>query len=373
MSDYIHFDVKDFVLDESFCAWVIKDLEADSMFWEKFVRDHPLKAETIRLARELVEEVHKAHDDLTDEELRMELGRLSQARLEREAGSVFSKPSMDWKRIGGVAAAIGFIGLMGILFYSIRGNRSETADRSSAYHLRTGLKSNSLKEIVNNQAEPQWTELPDGSRIQLHRGSRISFSESMSGSQRDVYLSGEAFFEVKKDPGRPFVVYANELVTKVLGTSFTIQAFEGQKEVKVAVRTGKVSVFVVKDKDQAVERMADGKAELVLTPNQEVVFNRNEQRMKRSLIATPQPVNAENLSDQLLEFDNTPVNKVFGELERIYEVSIVYDAELLSGCALTAQLANEPMYEKLDLICKAIEARYEVIDGQIVIYGKKCQ
>ncbi len=66
---------------------------------------------------------------------------------------------------------------------------------------------------------------------------------SIVATNRDVYLSGEAFFEVTKNPDRPFRVFANEIVTKVLGTSFTVRSFENDTTIQVIVRTGKVTVY----------------------------------------------------------------------------------------------------------------------------------
>ena len=71
-------------------------------------------------------------------------------------------------------------------------------------------------------------------------------------------MKGKAFFDIARDTSQPFVVYANETITKVLGTSFTIKAFEGEKDVEVSVKTGKVAVYanvsslpkkIIKEKD----------------------------------------------------------------------------------------------------------------------------
>ena len=71
-------------------------------------------------------------------------------------------------------------------------------------------------------------------------------------------------------------------------------------------------------------------------------------------------------------YDEAPLEKVFGQLSKTYGVSIVYDAELLEKCTVTANLLNETFYTKLELICKAIGARYEIIDGQVVIQSSEC-
>ncbi len=85
--------------------------------------------------------------------------------------------------------------------------------------------------------------LPDGSSVELAAGSRISYPNDFgSGNSRDIYLSGEAFFKIARNSGQPFRVFANEIVTKVLGTSFSVRSYEKDTTISVTVRTGKVSV-----------------------------------------------------------------------------------------------------------------------------------
>ena len=86
--------------------------------------------------------------------------------------------------------------------------------------------------------------MPDESTVELAANSRIAYANNFdSAGTRDVYLSGEAFFKVTKNPCRPFRVFANEIVTKVLGTSFSVRSFEKDTVIQVTVRTGKVSVY----------------------------------------------------------------------------------------------------------------------------------
>ena len=72
-------------------------------------------------------------------------------------------------------------------------------------------------------------------------------------------------------------------------------------------------------------------------------------------------------------YEEAPLEKVFSQLSKKYGINIVYDIELLKNCTVTADLRNETFYRKLDLICKAIDAGYEIIDGQIVIVTKGCE
>src|SRR5690606_5880596 len=102
--------------------------------------------------------------------------------------------------------------------------------------------------------------------------------------RREVNLTGEAFFEVTKNPDQPFFVYANELIAKVHGTSFSIKAGENEANILVAVKTGKVSVFTRSDVNAAEYKTNKDLTALLLTPNQQATFERDQARLIRSTL-----------------------------------------------------------------------------------------
>ena len=184
---------------------------------------------------------------------------------------------------------------------------------------------------------------------------------------REVDLVGEAFFEVKKDPDRPFLVYTDEIVTRVLGTSFTVRNYPA--DVRVSVKTGKVSVL--KDSNSGDPQEANGTVEgVILTPNQQVVYARQEKKMTKSLVEDPNVLTP--VAKQEFEFTDASVAAVFQSIKDAYGVEIVYDEQVLADCHLTASLTDVSLHDKLSLICKAINATYAIIDSHIVIYGKGC-
>ncbi len=230
----------------------------------------------------------------------------------------------------------------------------------------------SLRETVNQSRKVMPVKLDDGSLVLLKTGSRISYPSVFAGSLREIYLNGEAFFDVTKNPDKPFIIYANGLVTKVLGTSFTIKAYPDDPHVIVDVKTGRVAVFARNDalrKDRISNRELTG---VVLLPNQKIVFERGAGRMAKSLVENPQLLSAPTGKHPFI-FDETPVSAVLRTLEKAYGVDIVYDEDVLSKCPLTATLTDQALFEKLDIICRVIDARYEVIDGQIIMYSQGCK
>ena len=226
-------------------------------------------------------------------------------------------------------------------------------------------------EKRNKTSHPLTIWLNDSSRVVLQPRSQISYPEQPAFDKREVYLVGEGFFEVVKNTKKPFLVYANGLVTQVVGTSFRINAFAEHKQVIVAVRTGKVAVFTINAFRKAQARREQIAGMLLLTPNQQALFDKASERITKSLVNEPalvrQPANR-----NYFVFDNTPVADVFRTLEESYGVEIKFDSKLLDSCNVTAPLGDEPLFRKLDIICQTIGATYEVNGTQIIITGKGC-
>lgn len=230
---------------------------------------------------------------------------------------------------------------------------------------------NQLSESINTTSAPQRILLSDDSYVILQPASKIAYS-TFNSTSREVYLEGEAFFQVTKDAKRPFFVYTNELVTKVLGTSFNVQAFAHDNTIKVQVHTGKVTVYQRKT-NETEQQLARANA-TIITPNQQVLYNRLQASIIKSITAQPQTVNTSiDKSNGRLLFTDAPASEVFLSIQKSYGITIVYDEELLSHCSFTGSFTNETFFERINLVCKAIEATYEQADGQVIITGHNCE
>ncbi len=141
-------------------------------------------------------------------------------------------------------------------------------------------------KVFNSGTTAQKLTLQDGSTVILEPGGEVRYNEKFLNS-REVYLSGDAFFEVTKDASHPFLVYANEVTTKVLGTSFRIKAKQGEKEIVVAVKTGKVSVMANSVSNDVPDKKIQ---EITLTPNQQAIYKRNEHVVVKKIVEEPQVI-----------------------------------------------------------------------------------
>jgi transmembrane sensor len=133
----------------------------------------------------------------------------------------------------GVAAAVASIVIMGAFLWkqAVR-NRGNAEERPTI----------AWKTLINNGREQRTAVLPDNTRIWLNPGSQISYPAGLVDQQRVIKLQGEAFFDVAQDPSHPFIVQTSHLITKVLGTSFNIEAYPTEENVRVALVSGRVAV-----------------------------------------------------------------------------------------------------------------------------------
>ncbi|HEV7350272.1 FecR family protein [Telluribacter sp.] len=375
MDQYENYSADDFFWDLLFRQWVVAPTRETNQLWTQWLREHPEQEQSVQEAREAILALRVQEPSLGEQEVRKVVETIiTKAALgERTKSMNRSRKTVALHRRRWwlfAAASISLLLAAGLLYHStpstpltlIVPHEQETMTEAPPHLTRT----------VNTSDLPLTVSLDDGSTIVLGKGSQISYPLRFSDQKREVHLSGEAFFDVARDSDRPFYVYANELVTKVLGTSFTIQAYETSHEVTVEVKTGRVSVYARSDpkvRQKASSRELEG---VVLSPNQRVVYSRNEVRINKSLVKKPRMVVPEP-DAMRFEFEDTPVPSVFARLEKAYGVTIVYDEVLMQGCPLTAELNGLSLYQKLTIICKAIDAEYEILDGQIVIHGKGCK
>lgn len=365
--DYKNFKIEDFLLDDAFIAWV-KNNENDA-FWQAFLEEYPKQKSIAEQAKNMIlaAQIHLSLNQ--KEKLKNRIFEAIEAEeivLEKNNNQ---RRSLYW--IASIAASLALVITAYFFYFKHTPSKGNTTWVYQELLKKVDIP---LIEVTNDSDKPKLIILSDKTSILLQKGSRLSYPQSFDNlDKRTVYLSGEAFFEVAKNPEKPFLVYANELVTKVLGTSFNVKAFSTDKDVIVTVKTGKVAVFSnteIQKKEIILERNTEG---VVLTPNQQITFNRTQAQLLKSLVKVPILQELPTIQKVSFDFDDTPISKVFDLLEKAYGVDIIYDEELLKSCKITASMTDEHLFEKLKLICLAIECEYQIIDAQIIIHSKGCK
>lgn len=359
---YRKYRFEDFARDDRFRQWVIDNDPESTLFWEKWLMQNPDCMETVCLAKAFLLALEDKISPLDESEL----DQVTQAILTTPIQSYVS----FWKNNAfSMAASVLLVVGLGFAVYTyFNGHRNAPSNLTTPV---LSERHNKYLENINQTAHTQKISLEDGSTITLYPKSNIRYPKIFDATRREVFLSGKAFFDIAKNPQKPFWVYTHHISTQVLGTSFMVDAFANAKEAKVEVKTGKVSVYTKKDLEKAQETQQHVMAGVVLTSNQQVAFLETEKRLLKSIVAVPQAL--VEAPKQEFIFDETPIAEVFDFLEKVYGLSLIYDAKNMETCYLTAHLSDESLFEKLDLICKITHSTYEMVDGQIIIHSRGCK
>lgn len=290
---------------------------------------------------------------------------------------VFSVPHYRPKAAGAAiaAAAAVVLAVLCIALYSIHSQKSSEASLPAL-----NLTQN---PIFNNTSKPIVVSLPDGTEVSLYPKSKLS-TVAFTKTKRNLRLEGKAFFKVTHDAEHPFLVFTDKLVTKVLGTSFTINAGKGVEE-SVEVKTGKVAVYrsaAVKGKNSY--QLPD--FYVTITPNQQVHFDTLRHRLVKSLVTHPALIQSPELkeipsawaanslrSEMPMSFEGTPVTEIFKMLELSYGVEIKYNKDKISNCILTVTMDGADLFTRLQVVCNAINGKYRVDETKIVISSPGCE
>jgi ferric-dicitrate binding protein FerR (iron transport regulator) len=366
MHNYRNFLPEELAADPSFRRWALYNDSGKDAYWTEWLELNPDKQELVDKARNFLINAEAAFDQITEDEIANEIYRLSHSIGENKAkkSGIWLRFRPNWYHM---AASVLLLLFAGWWF----NKQSPYQQQSDQYKVILSQIKEPLVKEENVTDQARLIVLADGSSVLLQPNSRITYPSRFEGNRREVFLSGEAFFEVAKNPDKPFYVYAHTLATKVLGTSFKVSAFDGDKEVKVVVKTGRVSVFPMTKEAIATQQADDKLGGMVLTPNQQIVFAPKELRLTRSLVPDPKMLELP-IQSQSFEFKGTPITEVFETLEKSYGIKIIHDADVMKNCFLTASLSDEPLFEKINLICKTVGAQYEQLDASIIITSKGC-
>ncbi|MDI9877431.1 FecR family protein [Flectobacillus rivi] len=363
MKKYGDYTIEDFLLDLTFVEWVKSEGHKDiSHPWTQWYQTHQSQQYLVKQAREFILASYIHEKPITDQQVENIItNTLNRIQLEENADIVFDE-HLPWYQHNtwkwSIAATIFLLLSVGIWWYTDKNVNPQLSH----------LSQKAIEELVtktNKSTLKMPVKLPDGSSLLLEPNSTIQFPESFEDSpNREVYLDGQAFFEVVKNPQQPFLVHAKTTVVKVLGTSFTVQSFNTEKEVKVVVKTGKVMVYEKEEEDNN---------RVTLLPNQQVIVD-EQNLMQASAISEEQVVAITSRTSTVLEFNESPVAQIFKKLENLYGVHIYFDQKLLEDCSLTTTLGEEPLFTKLQIICEAIgpNTKFEVVNEKIIIQSLGC-
>ncbi|MDD4191631.1 MAG: DUF4974 domain-containing protein [Mangrovibacterium sp.] len=200
--------------------------------------------------------------------------------------------------------------------------------------------------------------LPDGTKVKLNSSSELKYPLQFLNS-REVFLTGEAFFEVESDPDHPFLVHVDEFTIKVTGTRFNIQSYPDANP-ETTLEEGKIAVI-----------NREGNTLVELKPNENLVYDRNQKRIFVTAVDARQKT---DWRTGKIFLKNQTIEEMAKIIERWYKVKVVFDDESIKQVRLTGTiLKDKPIEQLLNVLVKSESIDFSSVtgsDGSEIIHVK---
>ncbi|MFD1001653.1 FecR family protein [Ohtaekwangia kribbensis] len=332
----------DFLKHEYFVQWVLSPTKESSAYWQHWLKQNPDKVEMLGAARDLLlsfemKETHSM-DDTTYYKI---LDNLLQENAKQKDNDTSGR-SNGWLLAAASVIIFSSIALVG---YFTLTKGKDTAPIAQAIEYNYESVPGGVKKTIM---------LPDSSIVTLNSVSELKYPTRFSDTVREVYLTGQAFFEVTKNARAPFIVHTKKFSTCVLGTSFDIRSYEGEKSNHVAVVTGKVRVMT-----------QEGNSQLLL-PHDMTSYNENQKTLKKS---TFDPAFLLAWRKGIIVFDHATFEEVTTYLSRWYGVDFNIEKDFKVKGLYTGEFNKEPLITVLNGISYSSHFSFRV-DGKTVYISK---
>jgi transmembrane sensor len=384
-----------YIDNKNFILWVFEPNEELETWWNQFTTDYPEEKRNILLARRVLQTFRTTEKKLTEEEKILLFYRvLKQVEEKHRVGSSRQFITSFLKY---AAVAILFFGIGALLFYKknqfnpefytqklaepvpdnsaklIRANGDNILlkeDNSVLQYQPDGklvvnkdtinadrsknAKAAAMNQLIIPYGKTSNVLLSDGTKVYLNAGSRLVYPENFNGKTREVFLVGEAFFEVKADQDHPFVVQLNDLRLKVLGTRFNVSAYLTDNVVETVLAEGKVCLE--QNRSRLFERTTE------LAPNQLASFDRTTKETNIKTVNTDFYI---LWKEGIMKFESTDLSRIIKKLERYYNIRYHFDDPLLGGLRFSGKLElKEDKNEINERVARAASVKiYKMKEG----------
>jgi ferric-dicitrate binding protein FerR (iron transport regulator) len=365
--EYQHFSAEDFATDDFFTRWVKgSDLEANR-FWKSFLEVYPEKAAEIAEARKMISVLQFHEESLTDQDILSMRSRIlmsvhedKELQKDNRLKSLRKNKRLRmtfWVRWAAIISLP--LSLLAIAY--LLTNRPKQLNNATPF--LQGLSDSEIEKRINPKGQKSALLLSDGTKVWLNADSRLDYSKTFGSTiTREVYLEGEAFFEVAPNKSKPFIVHTTDISVKVLGTAFNVKSYPNERTIETTLVHGKVNIYK-KGEDKA-------NGGLILRPNQRAVFTRESNTVNVEQVLADR---ATSWRLEKLIFDETPLYDVIPELERWYDVTIHIENRSNLNCGLTAEIEEERLEDVLKLLATTHQISYTFSDKEVFIKGTLCK
>lgn len=219
-----------------------------------------------------------------------------------------------------------------------------------------------LMERQNGKATKAIIELADGSKIWLNADSKLSYPEVFNGNTREVFLTGEAFFDIAANPKKPFIVHLSSGSIHVLGTSFNIRAYENEA-VQTSVRTGKVAFIPAYEAGKKPDT-------IYITPDEKVTYRKAVADDEADDAIVREVTSAEDdkaWTEGRLVFRDKTLEEIASELERTFGKKVSFGSDAPRYYRLTGAFQDNSLQDIMYYLARSKAFHYTITDSTLLI------
>lgn len=209
--------------------------------------------------------------------------------------------------------------------------------------------------VSTGPAELTRVVLPDGTNVFLNSSSELIYKKNLNDHERVVHLKGEGYFEVHRDPLRPFIIYTGSVTTEVLGTSFNLRYDEEEKFSEINVRSGQVRF---------------GSTKKVTLATGEGAIQGLQQDAIQVIKAR---ANADSWKTKVLIFENATMKEVVRDIEKYFSIKIEVTNASLLACHFTGRFTDPGWEDVLNVITYSLNVQYTLRNNIYILSGQPCQ
>ena len=346
---YDHFSTEDFIQDEYFQQWVDTPDANHDKFWNTFIQNFPHKQESIDEAREflLLLKTESAVPFADIENIKKQLNERIDIE-EQQVRPLLSRRTIQYGIAASLLIAVSFLG-----YFAISDSKSILP------------RTFSDRQQHSARGERRYIELEDGSKVWLNSDSRLTYSNDFAKEKtREVFLEGEAFFDVAENKDKPFIVNTDGVSIKVLGTAFNVKSYAEDSFIETTLVRGKITL--------TPKQEINVTDPLTLVPNEQAVFIKDSKE-----ILLQNNVTSEDFTDWKngwIVFDDKSFSYIKETLERWYNVKIDVEDESSLSCTFTGRFKDKPLKEVLEIFSSNDSSVSYRTDGDhVYITGKLCE
>ncbi len=348
------YTLEELVVNDSFIAYCMQQREEDILFWNDYLLRYPEELLTMEEARKIVLSLkymlQKKQDELSASEYSTE--HMLYVAPPATAATVIQHPETNrrkksWMAVAAVVTLLIATGMVFLLTQQHKGPQPAARQaQQEAFH----------ETILSNAGEHKTIELPDGTHVTMNAASSLSIEDGFGETNRNIHLTGEAFFSVAHNKTLPFIVHVAGYKVKALGTKFNVKAYTNDSYSETSLLEGKVQILLNKGKDTVIYKTLEVNQKFVLHTGETTQAHTSAEKSAVVPLAfadTRQNVETAWINDYLVFYDQ-PLAEIKNMLERKYNVSIHIVNDQVAQYRYSASFQKETV----DAVLKALQLSY---------------